>query len=521
MPGADSPPEVAVRPVSKLPRSARWAVPAGAVAAVGLAIAGSAIAGAQAAPRLPARSTAQLLAAVAAAPVLPAMQAVVQETANLGLPALPGAPNSGSLSGLSLLSGTHTLEIWYDGPARVRVAIPVPLGETDLRRDGRDAWIWDSRAGQATHYVLPAAAANVPAQGIAPQNVPTPPQLAQQLLAAIGPTTTVGLQPDVMVAGQAAYQLSLAPKDSRSLISQIRIAIDAEYPVPLRVQVFGRGAQRPAIQVGYTSLSFTRPDPSNFAFTPPPGAKVKTIAVPGGFSPAGPLDGLPGASAVPPGEVIMDLGSNGRQVVQLQDGKALPAGIPAPILCGRLRIPVAALKQLTVQLPKGMPRAQRLALLQSLGAGPLGCSPAADSPPAGWYGAPPSQVPAVPFDPIVPGAPAVMGKDWLSVLVLTGAFPGDGSGKRVLGYHGNSGSAAYSSKLTVTFSSEAGPGGPDADLPGLGCALLRAARPVRGAWGSGRLLTTSLISVLLTDTGEVLIGAVQPSVLYADAAQLR
>ena len=41
---------------------------------------------------------------------------------------------------------------------------------------------------------------------------------------------------------------------------------------------------------------------------------------------------------------------------------------------------------------------------------------------------------------------------------------------------------------------------------------------MHGAWGSGRLLRTSLVSVLITDSGSAYIGAVQPSVLY-DAAQ--
>ena len=49
--------------------------------------------------------------------------------------------------------------------------------------------------------------------------------------------------------------------------------------------------------------------------------------------------------------------------------------------------------------------------------------------------------------------------------------------------------------------------------------LLAAAKPVHGSWGSGRLLQTSLVSVLLTDQGPAFIGAVQPSVLYAAAAQ--
>jgi hypothetical protein len=45
-------------------------------------------------------------------------------------------------------------------------------------------------------------------------------------------------------------------------------------------------------------------------------------------------------------------------------------------------------------------------------------------------------------------------------------------------------------------------------------ALLGSAKPVSGAWGSGTLVTTSLVSILMTG-GEVYIGAVQPSVLYA------
>jgi len=52
-------------------------------------------------------------------------------------------------------------------------------------------------------------------------------------------------------------------------------------------------------------------------------------------------------------------------------------------------------------------------------------------------------------------------------------------------------------------------------------AMLGAAHPVHGAWGSGRLLHTSLMSMLVTSTGHVLIGAVTPAVLYADAAHIK
>jgi len=42
---------------------------------------------------------------------------------------------------------------------------------------------------------------------------------------------------------------------------------------------------------------------------------------------------------------------------------------------------------------------------------------------------------------------------------------------------------------------------------------------VHGSWGSGRLLQTTLLNVLITSKGQILTGAVSPSVLYADVAR--
>lgn len=470
-------------------RQARWAVPVGAVAAVGIVVAGSVIARGQATPALPARTTAQLLAAVDNPAALPsAMTATVQETASLGLPDLPGS--SDPLSGLSLLSGTHTFKIWYDGPAKVRVAVPVSMGETDVRRDGRNVWLWDSQTNKATHYILPAGAADTPPNVAQAQRVPTPPQLAKQILAAVGSTTRVGLQQNVTVAGQPAYQLSLAPKDSRSLIGQVRIAIDASNSLPLQVQVFARGAASPAFSVGYTSLSFARPAASNFAFSPPPGAKVKTVTVPAG-APAG-LSGLPNLPAgsfynsvkvapPPAGSVTFRMSPGSGKVITATGGEPLPAAVRKQLIAAMAK-----------SLPASMPKAERARVLKSLTTAPPGTaesvsatagqgSTSAYSSALVWSsaGAPPS------------GGPTQLGKGWLSVAVLPGAFSAHG------GFAPNGGSA---------------------NIVG---ALMGASTPVHGSWGSGRLLRTSLLSVLMLSDGKVLVGAVVPSVLYADAAHLR
>jgi len=478
----------------RLGRRARWAVPGAAVVAVGAVVAGTAVAaGAQAAPALPARSVAQLLADVQRATGPGPLTGTIQETANLGIPSLPGLGDNSSLSGLSMLSGTHAATIWYADPTHVRIAEQVQLGETDLRLNGRHAWLWDSKAQTATRIVLPAVPSGrqagapdikSPAAGMPP----TPQQVARQILAAVGPTTAVSLQQNVTVAGQAAYQLVVAPKDSRSLIGRIRIAVDAGRYLPVRVQVFARGAKSPAFQIGFTALTFGRPAASNFTFTftPPPGAKVKTMIVPAmrpGFAP----------------------------------GQTAPVRLPVRV-SGRGR------PMRIVRLPRGS--------LYSGGA-------------SGWTGVAPAAGVLGPNDAIGgPGGPTVLGQGWLSVLVL-GAHPKGGlaSARRIETVHGahnpvsvaaasssggvasvgSAGSVSSSNTAVSVIKESPSSGAPMVAGPNAAMlqVLLRAAKPVHGKWGSGRLLRTSLFSILITAKGPVLVGAVTPAVLYADAAGVK
>jgi outer membrane lipoprotein-sorting protein len=395
--------------IPKLSRRGRWVVPAGvvtAVAAVGIA---SAITVAQAAPALPPRTPAQLLAAVAGdRGTVPPLTGTVVETAALGIPQLPGSQNPNDIT--SLLAGSHTLKIWYDGPRKLRLAAPVMMGETDLIRNGTTAWLWQSNSNSVTRYLIPAGRDHA-REPVMPRAPVTPQQAAQQVLKAAGPSTRVTTEANVTVAGQAAYQLVLAPKASGSQIAKITIALDAQHlSVPLRVQVFAKGTASPVFQVGYTSISFVTPAASNFSFTPPPGAHVSTAHV-----------GLP----------------------------------------------------------------------------------------AGWTGYPPARAPQG-----MASRAQVIGKDWTAVAVLPAAdiLPG-GALSRVSGAGSAAGVAGQAAR------SVSGGGGAINGSQMLG-ALLLAAHPVHGAWGSGRLLHTSLVSMLITN-GHVLIGAVTPSVLYADVAQVK
>jgi hypothetical protein len=59
-----------------------------------------------------------------------------------------------------------------------------------------------------------------------------------------------------------------------TLVEEVRIAVDGETSVPLRVQAFGVGQPEPAVEVAFTSVRFAVPDDSVFDFTPPSGSTV-------------------------------------------------------------------------------------------------------------------------------------------------------------------------------------------------------------------------------------------------------
>ena len=62
-----------------------------------------------------------------------------------------------------------------------------------------------------------------------------------------------------------------------------------------------------------------------------------------------------------------------------------------------------------------------------------------------------------------------------------------------------------------------GPSGKGANDEETLSGVLGALPPVTGSWGSGRLFQSALISALFTNDGRILIGAVDPAVLYAAA----
>lgn len=215
-----------------------------------------------AAPQLPPVSAEDLVSSVLAAE--PGALAGTVELKNaLGLPALPGAPQAAN--------GTSTARIWSNGNGGGRVQLPTDSGERTLVSDGTTFWAWNSedrtvvtgkRDGEPPN--TPDAAASDPAKA------------ATEALTKLRATSEVTVDGTAEVAGRPAYELVLTPRPTeRTLLREIRIAVDSEKRSPLRLTVLATGSPDPALQVAFTDLTFGAQDASLFTFTPPPGSTVE------------------------------------------------------------------------------------------------------------------------------------------------------------------------------------------------------------------------------------------------------
>jgi outer membrane lipoprotein-sorting protein len=251
----------------------RWAAPLAVIMAV--AASGLVTSTATAEPKLPPTTPEQLLVDLQSVSVK-SLSGTVEQEANLGIPAIPGPSDSDSSEFNSLLTGKNRLGVWLSDPDKARVALYGDLGESDVITNGTDLWTWSSQQNKATHATVPEDT-GPQTPGPTPSDLPkTPQEAAQQVLEAVGPTTDVSVDSAVTVAGRPAYDLVLRPRGQGSLLSEVRLAVDGDTHLPLKVEAFAGDTS--VFRVSYTEIDFAEPDAKLFTFTPPPGAEVTEVS---------------------------------------------------------------------------------------------------------------------------------------------------------------------------------------------------------------------------------------------------
>ncbi|GIG28330.1 hypothetical protein [Cellulomonas marina] len=351
---------------------ARWAVPVVAVAVVGGAVGLRPLVASAEGTDLPDVTVAELLEQVSQAESTPVSGTVVY-TARLGLPSVPVAEMSGA-DPTALLGGSSTLRVWTDGVDRSRIALLGAVSEYSVVRDGADAWTYSSTSGEAVHYTLdeagraryeqmrvmaeegtlptldPAAvptalpddvagrlpaelAARIDAELAAGPGVtgelPTPQEAARAALRIGEAYSTFTMGEQKTVAGRQAYEVVVTPKDDATLVDRVVVDVDGSTFVPLRVQVWStQDATAPALELGFTDVSYATPGEAVLTFSPPSGTQVREVVVPTQEEPSTADGTLP----TPRDATVTGEGWSG--VVELQgvDVAALVAGDPTALL---------------------------------------------------------------------------------------------------------------------------------------------------------------------------------------------
>ncbi|WP_158849113.1 LolA family protein [Saccharothrix deserti] len=225
-------------------------------------------AGAGPAPVLPDVSAEALVESVLGAKPA-AFGGTVAVNNDLGIPSVAGVPQ--------LSDGASTVRMWTDGTGKLRVQLPNGDSERTFVDDGETAWLWDS--AEQTVTKLPHGSFEERKPELKPgeqQAAPTDPvTLSRQVVAAVQEYSDVTVDGTARVANRPVYELVLTPKPTeKTVLREVRVAVDSELRVPLRVAVLTNGTDAPAVQVGFSDLNVGPQDASLFAFTPPAGAKV-------------------------------------------------------------------------------------------------------------------------------------------------------------------------------------------------------------------------------------------------------
>ncbi|TQL20877.1 outer membrane lipoprotein carrier protein LolA [Streptomyces sp. SLBN-134] len=236
-------------------------------------------------PDLPEITAAQLIEKIAKSDV-ERLSGTVKITTDLGLPDLgglesglaSGAMERGGEGGSSadptaklteLASGTHTLRVAADGPDKQKVSLLENAAEYSLIHDGKDVWGYDSASNEVYHSTVDPSGEDREQQPPA-----TPKDFAEEALKSVDDTTSVTVDGTAQVAGRDAYKLVVKPRQSGSTVGAISIAVDHKTGMPLKFTLTPASGGSAVVDVGFTKVSFDKPDASTFAFTPPKGAKV-------------------------------------------------------------------------------------------------------------------------------------------------------------------------------------------------------------------------------------------------------
>jgi len=176
-------------------------------------------------------------------------------------------PDNESFATLSQLLGENTeLRVWWRNASDWRVDRVRSTGETDLFRQGGGTVRWVFESDTATYS--PVSKIRLPDASDL-----LPPTFGRSLLEGVREDELSQL-PTRRIVGRDAPGLRLTPKEQATTIGHVNIWADPASGLPLEVEVYGVGEERPVLTTTLREFTFGAPPDTATRFTLAEGVRV-------------------------------------------------------------------------------------------------------------------------------------------------------------------------------------------------------------------------------------------------------
>jgi outer membrane lipoprotein-sorting protein len=234
-------------------------------------------------PKPAAKPLAQAVHDALAAPPVEGVSANIKLTNRLleGASLASGSAQAGELSSNPLLAGASG-RLWIAKDGRTRLELQAEKGDTQVIYDGHTVTVYDAATNTVYRYTPAAsqdtAAASDPStSGGEEHGTPTVAKI-EEAIAHVEKNATISAATPSNVAGQPAYTVRVAPRESGSLLGGAELSFDAGNGAPLRAAIYSSTSQSPVIELAATKVSFGPVESSVFDFKPPANAKVQELS---------------------------------------------------------------------------------------------------------------------------------------------------------------------------------------------------------------------------------------------------
>jgi outer membrane lipoprotein-sorting protein len=233
------------------------------------------------APKPPAKPLPQAIHDALGAPAVKGVTATISFTNKL-------IDDSSIQGGNALLKGA-TGRLWATkNQLRLELQSGSGGGDSQLVVNERTWWAYDASSNTVYRGTLPAHKADKARKAgreKADHGVPSVADITKKLNEAAKNAVLSGAIPST-VGGQSAYTLRVGPKHDGGLLGAVEVGWDAVNGVPLRAAVYAQGSNTPVLELSATDVKFGNVPASDFAVTPPSGAKVVKVSQPSGANTA-------------------------------------------------------------------------------------------------------------------------------------------------------------------------------------------------------------------------------------------